>query len=210
MIPAYNAEDTITKVVLDTIDNVDSILVCNDGSTDNTRRILEYLCKDERISLFNHDMNRGKGRALKTLFKNAKCLQSNAYVTLDSDGQHNPKEIPQLVKPILEGIADVVIGVRSVSDIPLYRLIGIRILDAIAGDEETQGGFRAYNQNALNEIELTKEGFSVDTEILDILKKKGMRIVPVPISVKYDEYSHSKNPIIHFLEVLQYLFQRRP
>src|SRR3972149_7570530 len=122
-IPAYNEENAIAKVLIETSKHVDKTLVCNDGSKDMASEIAQRL----GATVFEHPQNMGKGAALRTLFEACKSLHPDAVVTLDADWQHDAKEIPKLVEPILKGVADVVIGSRflnSDKNTPNYRKVG--------------------------------------------------------------------------------------
>jgi glycosyltransferase involved in cell wall biosynthesis len=123
---------------------------------------------------------------------------------LDADDQHNPEDIPALVKPILDDEADVVIGNRRKA--PLFRKMGLTVLDASSNVRESQSGFRAYSQKVLKDINVTEDGFGVDSEIIMALKEMGYRIKSVPINISYNRYSHTKNPFSHGFGVLLSIF----
>ncbi len=107
-IPAFNEEKTIAKIVIGAQKYAQLVVVCDDGSTDLTAEIAERL----GAVVVRHKKNLGYGGALQSLFKRARELQADVLVTLDSDGQHDPEEIPQLIKPIEDGVAEVVFGSR--------------------------------------------------------------------------------------------------
>ena len=122
-IPAFNVEKTIARLVLETQKFVDVVLVCDDGSTDCTAEIAERMGAD----VIRHERNLGYGAAIKTLFSMARELNADVLVTLDGDGQHDPREIPRLIEPVLENNADIVLGSRFLGDkekdneVPRYR-----------------------------------------------------------------------------------------
>ena len=215
LIPAFNAKHTIAEVIFKAkkvIRNPRNILVYDDGSTDETA----FIAENCGAFVVRSEVNKGKGHALKTLFRLAKAryerLKDQAvFVTLDADMQHDPYDIPRLVQPILDGEADVVFGVRNPFEIPLWRRIGNKILDSIMGRKhrETQCGFRAYSWKALSSIIIESSGFSVNGEIYEQLTKK-FRYKFVPIKTRYDKYSHSKNPVSHFIEVFNFIFLKKP
>ena len=215
LIPAYNAKHTIAEVIFKTkkiIKNPLNIIVYDDGSTDETAFIAESC----GVFVVRSEVNKGKGHALKVLFELAKAryerLKDRAvFVTLDADMQHDPYDMPRLIEPILNNEADIVFGVRRPKDIPTWRRWGNQILDFLTRrkHKETQCGFRAYNWKALNEIEIKSKGFSVNGEIYDQAVGK-LRCAYVEVGVKYDEFSHTKSPIAHFLEVVNFLFLRKP
>ena len=154
----------------------------------------------------------------------AKQLNPDIIITLDADGQHNPNEIPKLIKPILEGKADIVIGSRFLqkTNIPTYRKIGLKIIELlhkpiIKGITDTQSGFRAYTYHTLQKIipQLDEKGMGLSLQILDKVSQENLTIIEVPIVIRYDlEKTSSKNPFRHGLELVSLLIreitQRKP
>jgi len=119
-LPAYNEEQKIYDVVKNTSKYVDKVIVCDDGSNDQT---FEYAKKAGAI-LTKHDTNKGKGAAMRTLFDYAKRIDGDIIITMDSDGQFLPEEIPILVNSLRENNADIVTGYRFANekDMPGYRI----------------------------------------------------------------------------------------
>lgn len=204
LIPAFNESHTIGEVVLRTKPFVDKVIVYNDGSTDHTVPIAGNC----GAIVIDDTQNRGRGYALKRLFDYAYQQEGvDIVVTLDADGQHNPEDIPRLVTPIVNKDAKMTIGIRQ--NQKFYRRIANGILDKMVGHKETQSGFRAYHHSLLATLsDIIEDGFGADTEIIS--KMKGVEIKFVPINVKYDEYSHTKNPILHFLELFGYILTNNP
>ena len=207
-LPAFNEEKTIAKVIIKAQKHVHEVLVVDDGSTDSTAEIAKAL----GAIVISHSSNRGYGAALQTIFDVARKLDADTLVILDSDGQHDPEQIPALLKPLREGM-DVVIGSRFIGNngnhIPAYRIVGMMILDKatnIAGNLEvsdTQSGFRAYGKNAIATIKVSGNGMSAGSEILFQAQDHHFSVAEVPISVKYDvEKPSTQNPISHGLSVL--------
>jgi len=210
-IPAYNEEKTIAKIVLLAQKFVDKVVVVDDGSEDLTGEIAKRL----GAFVVRHDIRKGYGAAIQTCFKTAKELNADIMVTLDADGQHDPEEIPKLIKPILNDEVDIVIGSRflnqkSISEIPLYRRLGIKTITFLTrkatGNQkisDAQSGFRAYSKKAIKELEIDETGMSVSTEILIKAVEKKLRIVEVPIFCKYKGIKGSThNPLRHGLNVI--------
>ena len=212
-IPAYNEEKSIGDVIRRTRNYVDKVIVCDDGSDDNT----SIKAKDAGAIVIQHKKNLGKGAALKSLFKHAKEIDSDVMVTIDGDGQFLPEEIEKLIKPVLEEGSDVVIGNRFDNDMemPSYRKAGNKILDKIttmASElpfRDTQSGFRAYSKKAVQLINFTTDGFGADSEILVVASQKGLRISEVKVSVIYDTggRTSTKNPISHSTDVVASLIE---
>ena len=160
-----------------------------------------------------HERNRGYGAALHSLFKRAKELNADILVTLDSDGQHDPAEIPQLVKPIEDGLAQVVLGSRfkdqnGTADMPVYRQLGIKVITKLSngsgknGVSDSQSGFRAYNKLAIEQLgSFSEDGMSASIELLRAINKSGLAVKEVPITCKYGDTlgieTSTKNPVRH-------------
>jgi len=206
-IPAYNEEKTIAKVILKARKYVDKVIVCDDGSTDMTAEIAEALGAE----VIRHERNMGYGAAVGSLFKRAREKDPDIMITLDADGQHNPDDIPKLIKPILNGEADIVIGSRfltSEAEIPTYRKIGIKIINWITGAKakkisDTQSGYRAYSKKALQLIKPAEMGMGVSTEILLKAERNNLKIKEVPIRIFYKvERPSTINPLTHALDVI--------
>ena len=119
-IPAYNEENNIAGIITKLKKITNSIIVCDDGSSDMTGEI----SRDLGAVVIRHDKNRGYGAAINTLFQKAVEMKSDVLVTFDADGQHRIEDIPKLLEPIEKNGADVVIGSRFLkneSDVPNYR-----------------------------------------------------------------------------------------
>jgi len=164
-VPAFNEEKTIARVVLEALKCADRVVVCDDGSTDLTGDIAERLGAD----VVRHERNLGYGAAVQSLFRRARELNADVLVTLDADGQHFPSEIPNVVGPIVDGVADVVVGSRFVDErlaytIPWYRRTGIKFITKILngtskhGVKDAQSGFRAYSRRALETLVMFEDG----------------------------------------------------
>jgi len=212
-IPAFNEEGAIGKLVKKTLSYVDSVVVCDDGSSDNTTKEAE----DSGAHVIVHNENKGKGSALKSLFEHARHSSADIIVTIDGDGQFLPEEIKKLTNPIIENISDVVVGYRFDDDteMPSYRKIGNKILDHATNIvssipiRDTQSGFRAYSKKAIELIEFSNDGFTADSEILINASKHDLRISEEKITVVYDtgRRTSTKNPILHGSGVLGSLIE---
>jgi glycosyltransferase involved in cell wall biosynthesis len=202
-IPAFNEEKNISDIIQKLSKICDTVIVCNDGSTDNTGKIAEKM----GAIVINHPQNLGYGGAIRSLFLKARELDSDMLVTLDSDGQHRISDILPVVDPILKNQADLVIGSRFLEDnqedMPKYRKIGIKMITSLANSSlestvsDSQSGFRAYGKNILSEITPSENGMGVSNEILIKVSKKGFKIVEVPIVVSYEGDTSTQNPISH-------------
>ena len=207
-IPAYNEEKVIVDVIKKCMTYADKVVVCDDGSKDNTSNVSS---KAGAIVL-KHERNHGKGYAMKTLFDYAKKIEADMMITIDGDGQFLPEEIPKIIKPIKNENADIVIGYRfdDNEEMPSYRKIGNKMLDKftnLASElpfRDTQGGFRSYSKKAINAINITTDGFGVDSEILIDASKKDLKIVEEKVTVIYNtgNATSTKSPISHSTEVI--------
>ena len=207
-IPAFNVANQIKEVIKKSQKYVDQVIVCDDGSSDETFTNAE----SSGALVLKHQKNLGKGAALKTLLKKAKELNADIVVTIDGDGQFIPEEIPKLVNPIKENQFDLVIGNRFLDkkEMPSYRKVGNRMLDKftkLAANlpfEDTQSGFRAYSKNAIDKISFSTNGFGADSEILIDAANKGLKITEQYVSVIYNtgDKTSTKNPISHSMGVV--------
>ena len=207
-IPAFNEEKNIGSIIVQLLKIVDSVIVCNDGSSDNTG----IIAKKMGAIVVNHERNLGYGAGIKSLFLKARELGVDVLVTLDADGQHNPEDVRNVLEPIKKHETDIVIGSRfldqSQQQIPSYRKAGIKIITKLANTTldktitDSQSGFRAYNSNVLSEIIPLEHGMGVSNEILIKANKKGFTISEVPIVVSYQGDTSTHNPISHGASVV--------
>ena len=206
-IPAYNEEKTIARVVILAQRHVDMVVVCDDGSSDFTGDIAQRL----GAVVIRHEKNLGYGAAIRTLFRKARAMNADVMLTFDGDGQHDPTEIPDIIQPILEDKADVVVGSRFLhenDEVPAYRRFGIKLLTRLSnnhGEKNTdaQSGFRAYSKKAIRNLMLHENGMGVSAEILMKAREEGLRVAEVPVQTNYkglDTSTH--NPVRHGFSVL--------
>jgi len=222
-IPAFNEERSLASVILGVQKYVDYVVVCDDGSHDLTAEIARNLGSVVVV----HEENRGKGAALRTAFQRAKVLNPDVVVVLDSDGQHDPDEIPKVVEPIILGQCDAVVGSRFAegadSDPPGYRKFGLKVISFFmkrkVGDEvkDSQSGFRAFSSKALDcVLDTESDGFGVESEQLMRARENELNVMEVPITIRYEglHRTSTKNPLTHGSEIigliLRYVVEERP
>ena len=207
VIPAYNAEKTIGDVVKQCLSYCDEVFVVDDGSKDKTTLV----ALEAKAKVFQLSQNHGAGFA--TAFGLNGVWNSEVVVTVDSDGQHDPKEILSVCAPILNDKADLVIGSRflegSVASMLPYRKLGINIITDVYNwghlpITDAQCCFRAFRGSMLRRIIPQSHRFGFSTEMLIRARKNKLRIMEVPISCKYRNLKQdsSMNPVIHGVSVL--------
>ncbi|MGE3269816.1 MAG: glycosyltransferase family 2 protein [Chloroflexota bacterium] len=206
VIPAFNEERAIGSVVLKVLPFVEEAIVIDDGSADATADI----ARRAGATVVRHETNQGKGVALRTGFRHARDRHADAIVTLDADGQHMPSEIPFVAQPVLEDRADIVVGSRYLeptSDVPLARIWGHRVFNFITNRSsgvtvtDSQSGFRAFSSRALENLTFSSDSFSVESEMQFLARQAGLRLVEVPIVIRYDD-PPKRNVFVQGLVVL--------
>lgn len=212
-IPAYNEENTISDVIKRSLNYVDKVIVCDDGSSDQTVK----RAKEAGATVIQHEKNLGKGVALRSLLNYGKQLNSDVLVTIDGDGQFLPEEMNKLIAPVLHEGIDIVIGYRfdSSTEMPSYRKAGNKMLDKItnlASDlpfRDTQSGYRAYSKKAVEMINFLTDGFGADSEILIDASRKGLKISEEKVTVLYNTgtKTSTKNPLSHTTDVIGSLIE---
>ena len=206
-IPAYNEEKNIASIITKLKKITDSIIVCDDGSSDMTSEISKNL----GAVVISHKKNMGYGAAINSIFQKSKEMKSDLLVTFDADGQHRVEDIEKVVEPIKNNTADLVIGSRFLdkkSNVPNYRKIGIKVITKITNASikkkltDSQSGFRAYNKQVLSQISPSDIGMGISTEILIKSSSKGLRIMEVPVTILYSGDTSTHNPVSHGTSVL--------
>ena len=196
IIPAYNEVSRIAAVVAEARPYVDDLIVVDDQSTDGTAEAAERA----GARVLRHVENCGAGAATMTGIDAARNLGADIVITLDADGQHDPRDIPALLAPVKEGRADLVFGSRFTqrNRIPLirrfYNSVGnfITFLATRRWVSDSQCGFKVFGPRALAEVDLRMSGFEFCTEIVRESMQHRWRIAEVPIKVIYSEYTLAK------------------
>jgi len=211
VVPAYNEENAIGSVVIHTLQYVDRVIVVDDGSADNT----SLIARAAGAEVLTLGKNQGKAAAMMKGFQRARELNPMVTIMLDGDGQHNPTEIPALIKPVLDRKADLVIGSRfliSGNNIPSYRQLGQKTLNIATqagsgfASTDSQSGFRAISRKGLDHLNFTSEGYNIESDMITHFIEKELVITEVPITVKYDvPNTHKKNPVKHGVDILGHL-----
>ena len=196
VIPAYNEETRIALVVRGVGAYVDEIVVVDNGSSDRTGANAQAA----GARVIRHVDNSGAGAATMTGIEAARRLGATIIITIDADEQHDPNDIPALLKPLLEERADIVLPNRFASrnKIPfirrLFNMAGnvITLLATGRWVNDSQNGLKAFGPRAVREINLRMSGFEFCTEIVRESVQHKWRIVEIPSKVIYSEYSLAK------------------
>ncbi len=221
-LPAYKAERTLAKTLYDIPPGfADDIILVDDASPDATVKVARELS----LNVVVHEANRGYGGNQKTCYDNALAQGADIIVLLHPDYQYDPKVLPDLVRPLLEGRADFSFGSRFANGgkpmkggMPLYRYIGNRLTtvveNAMLGTQFTElhSGLKAYTRKFLMEIDYHRysDNFVFDSEMVIEAVLLGYRMAEVPIPTRYAEESSSisvKNSLVYIGSTFQTLFQ---
>ena len=202
MIPAFNEERTIRRIV----GNVESalgeyqheIVMVDDGSTDDTSEQIQALHNDS-VRVLNHPTNRGKGAALQTGFRECR---GNIIVIQDADLEYDPRDIPRLIQPILDGKADVVFGSRFHGESQrvhlFYHRIGNAVLTFLSNLmtnlnlSDMECGYKAFRREVIESIEIKEARFGIEPEFTAKVARRGYRVYEVPVSYSGRDYSEGK------------------
>lgn len=198
IIPVYNEEKTVEKIVgiIDAIDIDKEIIIVNDASTDKTQGILEKL-KIPGLKIFSHPANRGKGAAFKTGLMNA---SGEIVIIQDADLEYDPHDYPGMLAPIINGYADLVLGVRfskGYKGLLMHRL-GNLFLTALHNFlhgsklSDVYTCYKAARRAVYNDLSLESEGFSLEEEIVSKALIKKLRIQEIPIAYYPRTYAQGK------------------
>jgi glycosyltransferase involved in cell wall biosynthesis len=189
IIPALNAERTLRQVVVDARAQLEPVVVIDDGSRDATGDV----ARAAGASVIRHDVNRGKGGALKTGFRWAMENGFDGVITLDADGQHLASEIPKFLRERERGGADLIVGGRSHlfgEMLPRRRTANRFSAACISWASgvpitDSQSGFRFYSANLIRKLELRTNGFDMESEVIVRAGRGGFPIATIPIELGF-------------------------
>ena len=201
IIPVYNEKSTIEEILrrVKAEEIATEILVIDDGSIDGTREILENLEQDSQLRVILHDRNRGKGAAVRTGFQNA---AGEVFLIQDADLEYDPRDYPSMIRPIAEGIADVVYGSRFLGGprrtVMFWHMVANKLLtfmtnllyNTILSDMET--GYKVFKREIVDGMQIHANSFDFEPEFTAKILKKKVRVYEVPISFNPRDYDEGK------------------
>ena len=200
VIPAYNEEKHIGEVVRRTRQQLDDVLVVDDGSADKTAES----AREAGAQVIVHEQNQGKGETIKTGLRHWLERQFDLVIILDADGQHRPEEIDHFIAATFSADEPkMVLGNRmnDISTMPLVRRFVnrwmSRQISTACGQEipDTQCGYRLLHRQLIPEVLGGAARFDYETEMLIVASRKGFRIASVPISTVYSDEVSSIHPV---------------
>ena len=197
VIPAYNEEARVAEVVGGVLAQGLDAMVVDDFSSDAT----SSRAREAGAEVIKHEVNRGKGGALRTGFRRALERGYDAVVTLDADGQHKTNEIPRLLAAARDG--EIVIGTRmgEVSTMPRVRLwtnlFTSWVVSRLAGTRitDSQSGYKLFKRSVLERVRYSSSRFEAESEMLVRACRMGFRLVEVPVSTIYGEERSKIRPL---------------
>jgi glycosyltransferase involved in cell wall biosynthesis len=210
VIPAYHEEKHIADVVRRTVEQLDHVLVVDDGSADATASA----ARSAGAEVVVHPQNLGKGESIKTGLRRWLDRNFNYVIVLDGDGQHLPEEIARFLEAASSTRAELLLGTRmsDVREMPLVRRLVNRYMSnkisRLCGQPipDTQCGFRMVHRSLIPDLLGGAERFDYETEMLIVASRKGCRVESVPITTVYSDEVSSIHPVrdtIRFFKLIR-------
>ena len=211
LVPAYNEEKNIGRVIEGLISRGFPVIAVDDGSTDNTASILRSSKAQHILS----PVNQGKGAAIRKGFDWVLRNNFEAVIVMDSDGQHDPDELEHFLSALNSGEADLVVGNRmgDPKGMPLLRRLTNRgmsgLISAIAGQKipDTQCGYRALTRRALKNLILYSDRYEIESEMILAAARKKLKIKSIPISSVYRDEVSNIRPFRDTMRFFKFLFR---
>lgn len=211
VIPAHNEGKRIADVIYKTKHFVDTVIVVDDGSTDNTADVAKQF--GGNVVVLSQGINLGKGASLKTGCLAARRLKADAVVCLDADGQHNPEVIPQFIEALSQQHVDVVFGRRTFNDnMPFMMLFGNHVLSTVIKRlfhvviHDTQSGYRAFTMVAFEKLYWESSGYEAETEMIVRMSEHRLKYAEVPIETIYHDH-YKGTTVLDGIRILLYILR---
>ena len=199
-LPAYNEATRIQPVIESIAEKGYNMVVVNDGSSDNTLDvILESKRKfPDKIHVYSLIINRGVGVATQTGFDAVLKYDPKYVVSMDSDGQHSADDLDNVIRPLVTGEAQAVIGVRPLKDMPFSRNFANSVMNLLTrifykvNVSDSQTGFRAITKDALKKININARGYLISSEFIREVNDNNIPFAEVPIQTIYTPETQAK------------------
>ena len=200
VLPAYNEATRIQPVIEAIAEKGYNMVIVNDGSSDNTLDvILESKRKHpDKVHVYSLLINRGVGIATQTGFDAVLKFNPKYIVSMDSDGQHSADDLDNVIKPLVSGEAQAVIGVRPLEDMPRSRNYANAIMNLLTrifyrvDVSDSQTGFRAITREALDKISINATGYLISSEFIREINDNNIPFAEVPIETIYTPETQAK------------------
>lgn len=213
VLPAYNEATRIRPVIVDIASKGYNMVIVNDGSSDNTLEVVKQVKKEfpDKIHIFSLMINRGVGIATQTGFEAVLRFNPKYVVSMDSDGQHSADDLDEMIKPLVTGEAEAVIGVRPFEDMPKTRSFANSVMNFLTkifyrvDVSDSQTGFRAITVDALDKISINAAGYLISSEFIREVNDNNIPFAEVPIQTIYTPETQAKGTNVTV--ALKILFQ---
>ena len=200
ILPAYNEATRIQPVLESIAEKGYNMIVVNDGSSDNTLDVIKQTKQKypDQIHIFSLIINRGVGVATQTGFDAVFQFDAKYVVSMDSDGQHSADDLDNVIKPLVSGEAQAVIGVRPLKDMPMSRNFANAVMNLLTrifyrvNVSDSQTGFRAITRDALDKITINATGYLISSEFIREINDNDIPFAEVPIETIYTPETQAK------------------
>ena len=219
VLPAYNEATRIQPVIEAIAEKGYNLVIVNDGSTDNTLEVIKESKRKypDKIHIYSLAINRGVGVATQTGFDAVLFFNPKYVVSMDSDGQHSADDLDNVVKPLVKGEVQAVIGVRPLEDMPFSRKFANNIMNILTkifykvDVSDSQTGFRAITSEALRKIDINAKGYLISSEFIREVNDNKIPFAEVPIKTIYTpetqaKGTNAKEAIKIFIQMIKHQF----
>lgn len=219
VLPAYNEATRIQPVIEAIAEKGYNLVIVNDGSTDNTLEVIKESKRKypDNIHIYSLAINRGVGVATQTGFDAVLFFNPKYVVSMDSDGQHSADDLDNVVKPLVKGEVQAVIGVRPLEDMPFSRKFANNVMNILTkifykvDVSDSQTGFRAITSDALKKIDINAKGYLISSEFIREVNDNKIPFAEVPIKTIYTpetqaKGTNAKEAIKIFIQMIKHQF----